>query len=170
MPADDRTPDIEGTLERLRAWIGRQVVYQAPEEVGPAGIRLFALALADDPPDALGRGADAAVDLGVDAVPTFLCETNQFYGLPADENGYNGHRWEFPLADLAFMRGGNDYEFFRPLRASDIVTVTWTVVDVFERPTERGGMLIFVVSEAQYTSQHGELLAVNRETNIYRPI
>jgi hypothetical protein len=47
--------------------------------------------------------------------------------------------------------------------------VRWRLVDIYERETSRAGVLIFVVSEARYTNQKGELLAVNRETNIHQP-
>ncbi len=42
------------------------------------------------------------------------------------------------------------------------------LADVYERQTRHGPML-FVVSEARYTNQHGELLALNREVNIHQP-
>ena len=51
----------------------------------------------------------------------------------------------------------------------DLITVTWRIVDIFERETSRAGVVIFVLSEARYTNQHGDLLAVNRETNIHQP-
>jgi hypothetical protein len=36
--------------EELRGWIGREVSYAAPEEIGRASIRYFALAIGDDNP------------------------------------------------------------------------------------------------------------------------
>ena len=42
------------------------------------------------------------------------------------------------------------------------------LADIYERQTKSAGVMIFVVSEAQYTNQRGELLAVNRETNIHQ--
>ena len=68
-----------------------------------------------------------------------------------------------------FIRGGNEYEFHQPVRADDLITVTWRIVDIYERETSAAGVMIFVVSEARYTNQRGELLAVNRETNIHQP-
>ena len=67
------------------------------------------------------------------------------------------------------MRGGNEYEFHQPVRADDRITVRWRLLDIYERETSRAGVVIFVVSEARYTNQKGELLAVNRETNIHQP-
>ena len=88
---------------------------------------------------------------------------------PPDANGYIGHDWSLPLPSNRFMRGGNEYEFHQPVRADDRITVRWRLLDIYERETSRAGVLIFVVSEARYTNQKGELLAVNRETNIHQP-
>ncbi len=154
--------------EALQAWIGRSVTYHAPEEIGRAGIRLFALAMQDDNPlhldDAFAR---KTLHGGIIAPPTLVCETNQPYRREADESGYFGHHWDLPIAGQ-LIRGGNDYEFHRPLRPEDRISVTWTLTEITERET-RSGVLTFIVSEARYTNQHGDLLAVNRETNILRP-
>ena len=37
-------------MEELKSWIGREVTYTAPEELGAASIRYFALALGDENP------------------------------------------------------------------------------------------------------------------------
>ena len=65
------------------------------------------------------------------------------------------------------MRGSNDYTFYQPVRSSDRITVRWKIVDIYERETRTSGKLVFVESEARYYNQKGELLALNRETNIY---
>ena len=156
--------------DELRSWIGREVSYAAPEELGRASIRYFALALGDDNPlfhdEAYARttGHGAIV-----APPTLVCETNQFFRNPPDDNGYIGHHWPLPLPSNRFIRGGNEYEFHQPVHAEDRITVTWRLVDLYERQTSSAGLMIFVVSEARYTNQRGELLAVNRETNIHQP-
>jgi len=156
--------------DELRSWIGREATYTAPDELGAAAIRYFALALGDDNPlyhdeTLAGRTQHG----GIIAPPTLVCETNQIYRQAPDENGYIGHSWALPLATQRFIRGGNEYEFHQPVRAGDRITVTWRIVDIYERDTRKGGALLFVVSEARYTNQRDELLAVNRETNIYQP-
>ncbi|MBI4246425.1 MAG: MaoC family dehydratase N-terminal domain-containing protein [Candidatus Rokubacteria bacterium] len=160
-----------GTLltEELKRWIGREVTYTAPEELGPAAIRYFAVALDDDNPlyrdEAFARATRHG---GLIAPPTLVCETNQYMTGAPDEHGYIGHAWALPLPSRRFIRGGNDYEFHQPVRPTDRLTVRWRIADIYERET-RQGPLLFVVSEARYLNQHGRLLAVNRETNIYRP-
>lgn len=156
--------------DELRAWIGREVSYTAPEPLGAASLRYFALAIGDGNPLYQDEAFAARTRHGgVIAPPTLVCETNQIYQAPPDENGYIGHCWPLPVADTRFIRGGNEYEFHQPVRADDRITATWRILDIFERETRQGGALIFVVSEARFTNQRGELLAVNRETNIYRP-
>lgn len=155
--------------DELRAWVGRAVSYTAPEEVGRAAIRYFAVALRDDNPlyrdDAFARTTRHG---GIVAPPTLVTETCQLVDRPPDENGYFGHSWDLPLPSRRFIRGENHYEFFQPVRPTDVVTTTWTIADVYERETRHGAML-FVVSEARYTNQRGELLALNREVNIHQP-
>ncbi len=156
--------------DELKSWIGREATYTAPEELGQASIRYFAMALGDDNP----LFSDAAFARntrhgGAIAPPTLICETNQLFKNPPDANGYIGHDWELPLPSNRFMRGGNEYEFHQPVRPDDRITVRWRLVDIYERETSRAGVVIFVVSEARYTNQKGELLAVNRETNIHQP-
>jgi acyl dehydratase len=156
--------------DNLKAWIGREATYTAPEEIGRASIRYFALALGDDNPvysDA--EFAKGTTHGDIIAPPTFVCETNQIVSQPLDENGYIGHHWPLPLSSGRFIRGGNEYEMLRPVRPSDRISVTWKIQDIYERHTRKLGTLIFVVSEARYSNQHDELLAINRETNIYSP-
>ncbi|MBI2166068.1 MAG: MaoC family dehydratase N-terminal domain-containing protein [Chloroflexi bacterium] len=152
----------------LKGWIGREVSYTAPEELGRAAIRYFALALGDDNPiyrdEEVARGTRHG---GIIAPPTLVCETNQYMPGPMDEEGYMGHTWPLPIPNARMLRGGNEYEFFQPVRPSDRVTATWRILDIYERET-RGGPMLFVVSEARFTNQHGQLLALNRETNIYQ--
>lgn len=161
---------ISRITDELRQCVGREATYEAPDELGRSSFRYFALALADDNPiysdDAYAARTRHG---GVIAPPTFVCETNQIFTQPPNESGYIGHHWDLPMAGSRFIRGSNEYEFFQPVRPDDRVSVTWKIVDIYERETRKLGVLIFVVSEARYKSQRNEMLAVNRETNIYSP-
>ena len=153
--------------DELKSWIGREAVYVAPDELGHASIRFFALATGDANP--LYHDEPAARQSrhgGIIAPPTLVCETNQFYTLSQGGDGYIGHRWDLPVDGDRVIRGGNEYEFLQPARPDDRITVTWRIVDIYERETRQAGSLIFVISEARYTNQHGQLLAVNRDTTI----
>lgn len=144
--------------EEVRALVGRTRTYTAPEPLGQASIRYFALATGDDNPRHLA---------GEVAPPTLVCETNQFTGLSRDENGYAGHGWGFHIPGTREVRGGNSYRFHQPVRPEDVITATWTVTDVSERTTGAGRSMVIVTSLATYTNQAGELLVENEETLIY---
>ena len=154
----------------LVAMIGRRAVYTAPEEVGRAAIRYFARAIGD--PCRLYVDAGYARAHGYEDViapPTFVCETNQYMPGEPDADGYPGHSWGIEIEGARMIRGGHEYEFHRPLYPSDVITATWTVVDVYAREGS-SGRLTFLVSEARYTNQRDELIAVNRETLIFQEI
>ena len=146
--------------DAIRAMIGRTLSYRAPEELGRASIRYFALAVGADP----SRWKD-------EAPPTLVCETNQLTGnAEPDADAYLGHAWDLPLPVPCHMiRGGNDYRFGRPVRPDDVITTTWELVDAVERIGTGGRPLLLVTARATYTADDGEWLATNTETLIYRP-
>ena len=63
------------------------------------------------------------------------------------------------------LNGGNEYEFFKPVVAGDIITATRKMADLRERKGRMGPMLI-VVFETTYKSQDGEIVAKARTTGI----
>jgi acyl dehydratase len=157
--------------DELRSCIGRTAKYSAPEELGRASIRYFALALGDDNPLYTDEAyALAAGYRTVIAPPTLVCETCQYADRPPGANGYIGHEWDLPIENYRLIRAGNDYEFTRPVYADDRIIVTWTLTGIEERAARRGGTQLFVTSLAVYENQHGERLATNRETVVLQPL
>lgn len=157
--------------DELKAWIGREAVFEAPEEVGRAAIRYYALAVGDDNPLYTDDGyARANGHPSVIAPPTMVCETNQFVPGPRDERGYLNQIFELPVEGARQIRGGNEYEFMRPVYPTDRVTIRWRLESITERTTSAGVPMLVVVSEATYTNQDGETLAKNRETVIYQRV
>jgi len=156
--------------DEVRAFIGREVTYEAPEPLGAAAIRYFALATGDSNPlyhnEAEARQSRFG---GIVAPPTFVCETNQYMPGPIRDDGNMGHEWQLPIENARLLRGGNEYEFVEPVRATDQLKVAWRIDDIYEKTTDRGALL-FVISEARYLNQHGRLLAIDRETNIYQEL
>jgi hypothetical protein len=104
------------------------------------------------------------------APPTLVCETNQYARRTPDTDGYIGHAWELPISGCRMIRGGHEYEFFRPLLPTDRLSVTWRLEDISEHVSPRSGPLLVAIATATYTNQRGELLARNRETLIYQPL
>lgn len=155
-----------GLLSRLKALVGREFTFTAPEEVGFASIREFALAIGDPNPLYMDHAlAGASPHGGIVAPPTFICETNQYLSGPVDEEHGSLNAAGIPTDGV--IRMGNDYQFFRLVRPSDVVTAQWKVSECFEREG-RGGRLAFLVLDKTFRSQNGELLATNRETYAYR--
>ncbi|MFD7133848.1 MaoC family dehydratase N-terminal domain-containing protein [Streptomyces sp. NPDC059894] len=150
-----------------RRLTGRTAVYTAPEELGRAAIRYFALATGNGDPLHLDPAyARAHGHPDVVAPPTLVCETNQYAGLPPDSDGYAGHTWGVDVPGTRAVRGGNAYTFHRPVRPDDRITATWTLTSVTERTTGDGLPMLVVRSHCAYTSD-GELLAENEETMLY---
>jgi len=144
--------------DEIRAMIGREVAYTAPEPLGRAAIRYFARATGDTAPEHLS---------GEVAPPTLVFETNQYANLPADADGYAGHSWDLDLAGTRAFRGGHDYLWHRPLRPEDVVTATWTLLDVDERTTGSGEPMLVVTSRCRYTAADGESIAEQTETILH---
>ena len=58
---------------------------------------------------------------------------------------------------------GQELEQRRPMRPGDVITVKSKIADVFEK-TGRSGKMIFMVREATYTDQDGEVMVIVRST------
>ena len=153
-------------FERLKATVGREMVFHAPDEIGRSAFRQYALAIGDFNPLYSDREFAAAHGLpDVMAPPTLVCDTWQYVDSDMDERGDLLGRGSF--RELAGLRAGNEYEFFQPIHPDDVLTARWLVKDVYER-TGRSGWLVFQVIEATFYNQRGELLARNTETMFYR--
>ncbi len=148
--------------------VGRRASYTAPEELGRAAIRYFALAVGDDNPLYTDSGfAKAHGHASEVAPPTLICETNQYAALPPDEDGFAGHSWHLVIPHTRLVRGGNSYTFHRYARPDDVITATWEITDATERTTVSGASMLIVTSTAVYAGADGDPIAENTETLIY---
>ena len=153
--------------DELRSLLGTRRVYTAPEPLGAAAGRYFGMAIGDhnplysDPEFARAHGL-----AGVTAPPTLICETNQYAGLPMQDDGYAGHMWPLDIPGTRQVRGGNTYTFHRRVRPDDVITATWEIHDLTEKKTGDGRDMLLISSRATYTDQDGDLLCVNDETII----
>jgi len=64
------------------------------------------------------------------------------------------------------LNGGQCSWYFSPMRVGDVVSATVTLVDAFEREGRLGAMM-FLVDEARWTNQRGELVRIGQRTSIY---
>jgi acyl dehydratase len=154
--------------DEVRGLLGRRKVYTAPEPFGAAAGRYFALAIGDDNPLYTdGEFARRHGLPGVTAPPTLICETNQYAGLPPDDEGYAGHTWGIDIPGTRQVRGGNRYTFHRRLRPDDVVTATWEITGLDEKVNRAGQDMLVITSKATYTDAGGEPIAENEETIIF---
>lgn len=169
--SDSQAPEPRLLTAELSDAVGRECSYEAPEELGRAAIRYFALAIGAvnpiyfDARAARGEGYDDVV-----APPTLVCETNQYMTGEPDEDGYLGHGWGLDVPNTRLIRAGNEYEFFRPVYPADRISAHWRIEDITEKTSRAGAALLFVVSVATYSNQNGDVLARNRETVIYQEL
>ncbi|MDP2719871.1 MAG: MaoC family dehydratase N-terminal domain-containing protein [Dehalococcoidia bacterium] len=56
------------------------------------------------------------------------------------------------------MNGGNDVEYFQPIRPGDIISVTGKIADIRERETKTGKMA-FLTLELTYRNHKGDVAA-----------
>ena len=63
------------------------------------------------------------------------------------------------------LDGGSEWEYFEPVRVGDRITGVNRIIDMSER-SGRLGTMLFTVTEATYTNQFGEVVAVQRNTGI----
>jgi acyl dehydratase len=153
--------------EALRARIGVPVTYTSPEPMGAAAGRYFATAIGDENP--LYTDEQYAREAGLEGItlpPTLVCETNQYTGLTAGDDGNAGHNWGLEIPGTRQVRGGNTYTFFRRVRPDDRVTATFELQSIEPKTSRSGaGMLIFT-AVVTYTDELGAPLARNEETLI----
>jgi acyl dehydratase len=63
------------------------------------------------------------------------------------------------------LNGGGEYEFFRPIQAGDILSITHRTSDIYEREG-RMGKMVFIVSETICRNIKGEIVFISRNTGI----
>lgn len=124
-------------------------------------IRRFAEAIGD--PNPVFHDEEYAKKLGyrsVIAPPGFHPE----YSFPLKRASRpQGPRFRSPFTRA--LNGGNEYEFFQPIQAGDVLVMTNRVSDIYERPGRMGTML-FIISENIFRNQKGETVLIMRHTGI----
>jgi acyl dehydratase len=150
----------------MQACIGKTKVDSNPDELGKGAIKRFAIAIGDSNPIYSDEKCAAATDnKGIVAPPTMIFEINHnIYEELSEKDG--GHKHFFhvpPTFKPVFYRGGNEYEFYRPVRPEDKITVKQEFEGISAKEAKTA-TLYFIVIKISYTNQNGELLGVNRET------
>ena len=115
-------------------------------------IREFARAVKDDNP--IYRDEARCV-----APPTFLMSIAHWMDLAGTRPGLK-------LDLRRVLHGEQEFEYLKPIRPGDVLSTRWRTKDVFEKPGKRGGKMLFVVGETEFTNQRGEVVAYMRSTTI----
>lgn len=143
---------------KVMAAIGVEVI-GPPELIELKAIKDFAKAINwPDPPNPLHFDEKYA-------------EKTRFHGIIAPWSFYtclgrNVPRQRLPLPPARVgMNGGNDYEYFLPIRPGDVITTRSKIIDIVEREG-RAGKLILTTSERTFTNQRGEVVGIARGTGI----
>jgi acyl dehydratase len=64
------------------------------------------------------------------------------------------------------LNGGQQSWYFAPMRVGDAITTNVMLIDAYEKEGRLGTML-FLIDEARWTNQHGELVRIGLRTSIY---
>lgn len=169
--------------EAAKAYIGVEAETEiACERVERGAVRRYAQAIMDEDPIFREPCAANARYGGPVAPPIF--PTHMFYwrsfGVrdPVQEHahdpdfdgtvGLTGGLPEIePLKHLAVLNGGSELEFYRYARHGETVKLRARYVDIVEKQTSKGPMIL-VISESDYLTGDGELLLRARRTQIRR--
>ena len=146
----------------IQALVGQEVNFQATEPVDAGKIRRFAKSLG------LGNPLYYGIENGQPVAPsTFIFSVNHDSLGDMDETGRPAKRLTLPPPFGPAMRGGNRYQFFRPVQVGDQISMRRTVRALKEKQG-RTGILLFLTYDVHYTNQKDELLGINTETLIFR--
>ena len=127
-------------------------------EIERGAVAKFARAIGDDSVVYTDEEAASETEAGgLVAPPTFLRLLRP---------GPHRATYEMPYRNV--LDGGSQYRYHVPIRVGDTITVTNTLVEMFEK-AGRMGLMLFRVHELRYVNQHGELAATQRTTSISYP-
>ncbi len=133
--------------------------FEVPVERGK--IREFTNAIKDDNPIYSDPAYAAKSELGgVLAPPTFTA-TKAFW-----RKGEN--IWDLAGLDPQYrLHGEEEYEYFKPVLAGDVLTCRSKISEAYQKPGKRGGKMTFIVLEFTFYNQRGEKALVSRSTTIF---
>lgn len=176
-PATDVIRRTPGKLltEEMIGMVGVVAPPVMSDPITTKEIKRFALAVGDPNP-AYHDSARPRDDQGggVVAPPTYAlwaCHPATQDGFVEDlsPGGYPERQAAFVIPRLPLanpLHGGDDHEFFAPIRPGDVLTGSTKVVDVYEKIGKTRAM-IFVVTETTLTNQRDRLVDLFRVTMIY---
>lgn len=132
-------------------------------EIEKGLIRRFANAIGDPNPLWSDEAYAKKTRLGGLSVPLALV-----IALGWEDFQSEGPRTDIP--NIAGLHGGTELEWYLPIKAGDVITITNTLADARERDSRRLGKMAFLTYERAYKNQRSELVAKCRQlVIIYKP-
>ena len=162
--------------EAARAMIGKETSPRIIGEVYKRDIQRFTLATDDhNRPYFDEEYAKKSRHGGIIAPPSFIFTFFYDQGEGPDvEIGEDGivvsgasDELTVPLPVKRVMGAGSELEFFQPLRPGDVISVKRKILDIYEKEG-RSGKIVFIVREATYTNQRGEVVVIEKGTGMAR--
>lgn len=153
--------------EEARAFIGKETE-PVTREVYAKDIRRFCYAVGDLNPLYLDEEFAKGSSFGGTIAPPMFFDIPTITEEPMDrlkEDGLPRGGLMPPIKATRAMAGGNEVEFFKPIRVGDRITRRSKIADIYEKEG-RSGTLVFTVYETRYSNQNGDLVAVERMTGI----
>jgi len=139
--------------------IGKEIPpFEMPIERGK--IKEFAEAIGDDNPIYRDPTYAQKSPFGQILAPPTFGATKAFWRT-------GGSNAEIAGLDNRFvLHGEEEYEYFKPIIAGDILTCRGKITEAYEKAGKRGGKMTFVVFEFTFYNQKGEKVQVSRSTTI----
>lgn len=139
-------------------------------------IMMFARSIGDERAEYMDADAAAGTEAGgVICPPTFPQAVAQFdpeYHLrpKVDQKWFGSGKNPSGLEEMPASSGGlhaeQHFEFFRPIRPGDVLTVTTRPGETWEKVSKRAGKLIFSERVTDYVDQSGELVCRARGVGV----
>ena len=139
-------------------------------------IMMFARSIGDYAPEFHDAAEAAGTDAeGIIAPPTFPQAVAQFNpdyhlrikpGEPWFGSGASPSGIEGKPASSGGLHAEQHFEFERPLRPGDILTVTTRDGDAWEKESKRAGKLMFSERITEYRDQNGDLVCTARSVGV----
>lgn len=157
--------------EEVKAWVGKEVTIHTGE-ITKTDIQRYALTVDDYNPLYLDEDYAKSSRYGtLIAPPNFLSAVRVWQAGPSNlelnKDGTPKRQLLPPFKALRKMGGGQELEFYQPVRPGDSFTVTQKLIDVYEKEGKKG-KLVFAIIESTYTNQLGRLTHRCRDTIIIR--
>ncbi len=145
--------------------VGKEISFQAQEEIGEKTIRRFSQTIGDrNPLYSDEKYAKKSRYGSIIAPPTLIFELG--YDLGEDinvETGLQTALEEYLGYPKNVQRLRNEYEILEIAHPSDIITAKRKIIESAPRQG-KSGKWIFITSEILYSNQSGKLLGINKET------